>query len=165
MKKIIFIIFLAVSGAIAQTGGGFDLQQNVIGNGGWRSSGGGFTILGTMGQSNSGSPASGGGFNLIDGLWAIENPANNSPFANVGGRVTKEGGGGLVRVLMTISDPNTHFVLYTWTQSHGYYSFANIPNGQNYVITPSRRQFEFSPGSISLFISQDRNSVDFVADK
>ena len=67
------LLFLIAVSVIAQTGGGFNLEQNVIGNGGWRSDGGGFTVLGTMGQANAGSTTTGGGFHIIDGLWAIEN--------------------------------------------------------------------------------------------
>lgn len=79
----------------------FNLEQNVIGNGGWKSTGGVFTVLGTMGQSNAGSPAAGGIFHLIDGLWATENQTASSPFATVSGRVTRAGGLGIVRVLVT----------------------------------------------------------------
>src|SRR6266498_4319859 len=90
LMKVILIVsflFLVSVSAMAQTGGGFNLEQNVIGNGGWRSDGGGFTVLGTMGQSNSGLTAAGGRFHLIDGLWATENQTESSPFATITGRV------------------------------------------------------------------------------
>src|SRR5712691_2077783 len=100
MKRIpaILLALLISASAIAQTGGGFNLEQNVIGDGGWRSDGGGFTILGTMGQSNAGSTTAGGKFHLIDGLWATENQATNSPFATVSGRVVRQNGAGIPRV-------------------------------------------------------------------
>lgn len=163
MKKnlSIVLVFLTSLSVIAQTGGGYNLEQNVIGNGGWKSTGGPFTVLGTMGQANAGSTASGGGFHLIDGLWATENPTANSPFANIGGRVTRSKGKGVVRVSITITNPNTNLSYQTWTEPKGYYRFSNIPTGGNYVITVSHRHFEFDPNSISLFISQDRNNVDF----
>lgn len=150
---------------IAQTGGGFNLEQNVIGNGGWRSDGGGFTLLGTMGQSNAGSTTAGGYFHLLDGFWAIENQTANSPFANVSGRVVRRNGIGVPRVLVTITNPHANLSFQTWTEAHGNYSFANIPTGANYLITVRHRHFEFSPGSQALFISQDRNNVDFVLKK
>ena len=165
MKKILsgFLFLLITVSAVAQTGGGFNLEQNVIGNGGWRSDGGGFRLLGTMGQANAGSTAAGGGFHLIDGLWATENPAADSPFASIGGRVTRANGLGIVRVSVTITNAATNLSFQTWTQPQGYYSFPNVPVGANYVITVNHRQFQFNPDSVSIFVSQNRNSVDFVS--
>lgn len=160
----VILVFLIAVSAIAQTGGGFNLEQNVVGNGGWRSAGGGFTVFGTMGQSNAGSTASGGGFHLIDGLWAIENHTANSPFANVGGRVIRANGHGIVRVSVTITNPNTNLSYQTFTEPQGYYRFPEIPTGANYVITVSHRHFEFNPNSVSLFISQSRGNIDFVSE-
>ncbi len=75
MNKILscVAIFLIALSAVAQTGGGFNLEQNVIGDRGWKSERSGFPILGTMVQSNAGSTAAGGIFHLIDGLWSAEN--------------------------------------------------------------------------------------------
>jgi hypothetical protein len=166
MNRILsgFLFLLVTISAVAQTGGGFNLEQNVIGNGGWRSDGGGFMLLGTMGQSNAGSTAAGGGFHLIDGLWAIENPASDSPFASIGGRVVRANGSlGIVRVSVTITNPNTNLSFQTWTQPQGYYSFPNVPTGANYFIKVSHHQFEFNPDSVSVFVSQNRNNIDFVS--
>ena len=165
MKKVLSIasVFIFAISAAAQTGGSFNLEQNVIGNGGWKSTGGVFTVLGTMGQSNAGSTAAGGIFHLIDGLWATENQTASSPFANVSGRVTRPGGQGIVRVLVTITSLNTNLSYQTWTEPFGNYSFSNIPTGANYLLMVSHRQFEFEPNSVFLFMSQDRTNVDFVS--
>jgi hypothetical protein len=165
MKKItsILLILLVSISVIAQTGGGFNLQQNVIGNGGWRSDGGGFTVLGTMGQSNAGSPAAGGGFHIIDGLWAIENLTPSSTLASVSGRVTRAKGIAIPRVLVTISNPNTGLSFEVWTDAQGSYQFADIPTGQNYFVTASHRHFTFEAASFEVFVSQDRAGVDFTA--
>ncbi|MFL6375819.1 MAG: carboxypeptidase-like regulatory domain-containing protein [Pyrinomonadaceae bacterium] len=160
-SKLAIVALLLCASAIAQTGGGFDLQQNVIGNGGWRSDGGGFTVLGTMGQSNSGSPTSGGGFHIIDGLWAIENLSPASPFATVSGHVTK-GGVGIPRVLITASSPSTGLTFWALSGPHGEYSLGDIPVGASYLITADHKHFRIQPSSVSLFISQDRTDVDFV---
>lgn len=57
MKKFfsMLLISVVVASSMAQSGGGYNLEQNVIGNGGSRSAGSGFTVLGTMGQGNAGS--------------------------------------------------------------------------------------------------------------
>lgn len=165
MSKFISLLLLSIVtiSAIAQTGGGFNLEQNVIGNGGWRSDGGGFMLLGTMGQGNAGSTAAGGGFHLIDGLWAIENQTPSSPFAIVSGQVTLSNGVGLPRVLVTATNPTTNARYETFTEAHGVYALGGIPTGANYVITVSHRRFEFEPASVPLFISQDRAGLNFTA--
>ena len=54
----------------AQTGSGFDLTWNVIGGGGGsgESSGSGFSVLGTIGQTAI-SSSQGSGFSLEHGFW------------------------------------------------------------------------------------------------
>ena len=165
MRKILSfvpILLFAVT-AVAQSGGGYNLEQNVIGNGGWRSDGGVFRVLGTMGQGNAGSTASGGGFHLIDGLWATENPTASSPFAGVGGVINQSNGVGIPRVLVVALCPSLNLNLQTWTEAKGEYRFPALPTGHNYVILVSHRHFEFNPGSVSLFVSQDRTNVNFVS--
>jgi hypothetical protein len=159
----IVVVFLFAISAGGQTGGGFNLEQNVIGNGGWKSTGGVFIVLGTMGQSNAGSTAAGGIFHLIDGLWATENQTASSPFASVNGKVTRASGLGIVRVLVTMTSLNTELSYQTWTEPLGSYSLPGIPTGANYVITVNHPHFEFNPNSMALFMSQDRANVDFVS--
>ena len=165
MKRVLSIalVLLFAITAVGQTGGSFNLEQNVIGNGGWKSTGGTFTVLGTMGQSNAGSTSAGGMFHLIDGLWATENQTASSPFLSLSGRVTRPNGLGIVRVLVTITSLNTNLSYQTWTEPFGNYSFSNIPTGANYLLMVSHRQFEFEPNSVFLFMSQDRTNVDFVS--
>ena len=159
------LLFLIAVSVIAQTGGGFNLEQNVIGNGGWRSDGGGFTVLGTMGQANAGSTTTGGGFHIIDGLWAIENLTPSSPVATVGGRVTRSKGIAIPRVLVTISNPGLGTGMQTFTDAHGNYQFENIPTGQNYLVAASHNHFTFATPSTLVFVSQDRAGVDFVSEQ
>src|SRR5688572_15017009 len=126
MTRFVSVLLLSMVtlSAIAQTGGGFNLEQNVIGNGGWRSDGGGFMLLGTMGQGNAGSTAAGGGFHLIDGLWAIENRTASSPFAVISGRVTLANGVGLPRIRVTATNPTTSASYEILTRAHGLYDLT-----------------------------------------
>jgi len=156
------LILLVVASGFGQAGGGFSLEQNVIGNGGWRSDGGNFTVLGTMGQSNAGSIAAGGFFNLIDGLWAIEHQSPSSPFVKIGGVVTHAGGApGIPRVLVTIKNRTTNQSYQTYTGAHGVYELEQIPSGANYEITLSHNHFQFATAVI--FIDHDRDDVNFAS--
>jgi hypothetical protein len=58
----------AVAAAQAQSGDGFDLHWNVIGGGGGTSTGSGFAVTGTIGQTAV-SASSGDDFSIAHGFW------------------------------------------------------------------------------------------------
>lgn len=66
-----------VVGAAAHAGGGsFAITRYTIDGGGGVSSGGGFTVRGTIGQPDASIvPATGGGFALSGGFWFSSTPA------------------------------------------------------------------------------------------
>jgi hypothetical protein len=67
--------------AWAQTGGGYDLTWSTIDGGGGTSTGGGFSVSGTIGQADAVSqaaPLSGGVFELVGGFWVSFGPACTS---------------------------------------------------------------------------------------
>ena len=76
MKKkfvwFIVMLFLVVSsGSIvtwAQTGGGYDLTWNTMDGGGGLSSGGDYSVYGTIGQPDAGA-MNGGDYSLQGGFW------------------------------------------------------------------------------------------------
>ena len=68
--------------ASAQTGGGYDLTWNSIDGGGATfSTGGGYSLGGTIGQADAGA-SSGGAYSLSGGFWAGV-PANYNAFVPV----------------------------------------------------------------------------------
>jgi len=55
--------------ALAQSGGGYDLTWNTVDGGGYTfSTGGGYTLGGTVGQPDAGA-LTGGGYTLTGGFW------------------------------------------------------------------------------------------------
>ena len=53
--------------------GGFDLSWHTVDGGGGTSTGGNFTLTGTIGQhAHAGAPMTGGGFSVTGGFWAID---------------------------------------------------------------------------------------------
>ncbi len=163
--SVMGLALLIVGSCLAQSGGGFSLEQSVIGNGGWRSDGGVFTVFGTMGQHNSGSTAAGGIYNLIDGLWAIENQTASAPFVRIGGTVSRANGPGIPRVLVTLKNLTTRQTFTTFTGAHGVYEFDQVPTGANYLITLSRQELQFEPETLVVFISQARDDLNFVSQR
>ncbi len=75
MKKflsigIVFLLLLEVTSAMAQVGGTYDLSWNTVGGGGTMfSTGGGFSLGGTIGNSAAGGPMTGGQYSLTSGFW------------------------------------------------------------------------------------------------
>lgn len=76
MKRLLLILPIAalllfgVGEAQAQTGGGYDLTWNSIDGGGATfSTGGGYSLGGTIGQADAGA-SSGGAYALSGGFWA-----------------------------------------------------------------------------------------------
>jgi hypothetical protein len=74
MKRAIILGLLAaglllVPIVAAQSGGGYDLTWSTIDGGGGESTGGGFTLTGTIGQPDAGLQLSGGGYTLNGGFW------------------------------------------------------------------------------------------------
>ncbi|MCI0399326.1 MAG: hypothetical protein L0332_09460 [Chloroflexi bacterium] len=73
---LVFLLAAVVSLPIlAQSGGGFDLSWNSLDGGGATfSSGGGYSLGGTIGQADAG-PAGGGAYTLEGGFWGGAEPA------------------------------------------------------------------------------------------
>ncbi len=73
MKKIhlsIILIVLIVSlSGIALAAGSYDLSWWTVDGGGGTSTGGGFTLSGTLGQPDAGTAATGGEYSLAGGFW------------------------------------------------------------------------------------------------
>ena len=73
-KQIVFsMLLLALSLGYAQSGGDYDLSWYTIDGGGGVSSGGGYTVRGTVGQPDAGTMV-GGDYVLEGGFWAGWSP-------------------------------------------------------------------------------------------
>ncbi|HRA55861.1 MAG TPA: hypothetical protein PLQ83_19540, partial [Thermoflexales bacterium] len=70
MLPIAALLLFGVSTASAQTGGGYDLTWNSVDGGGATfSTGGGYSLGGTIGQADAGA-SSGAAYSLSGGFWA-----------------------------------------------------------------------------------------------
>ena len=74
MKRLIFVIpivllLVIVSATLVQSGSSYDLTWNTVDSGGDTSTGSGYTLVGTIGQSDAGAAMNGNGFTLAGGFW------------------------------------------------------------------------------------------------
>ena len=63
--------FLSTHAAHAQSGGGYDLSWSTIAGGGGTSTGGVYSVSGTIGQPDAGGPMTGGNYSLTGGFWSL----------------------------------------------------------------------------------------------
>ena len=68
LLRCLVVSLLLAGAARAQMGPNLDLSWNSLDSGGGTSTGGGFTLTGTIAQPDAGV-ASGGGFDLLGGFW------------------------------------------------------------------------------------------------
>ena len=69
LLTVVVGLFLLPALGLAQTGGGYSLTWSTIDGGGGKVSGSGYTLAGTIGQSDAGAALTGGDYTLIGGFW------------------------------------------------------------------------------------------------
>lgn len=91
---------------------------------------------------------------------------NNAPTAasvTVSGRARTASGKGILGVRISMTDQNGA-VRYAMTNSFGFYRFENVPAGETYILSASRKGYSFSHPTRVLSVTEDTNGVDFVAE-
>ena len=147
-----------------QTGGNFSITQSVVaGGGGQNSSGGIFSVDGTVGQSVAGDAVSNPPFAVTSGFWNFTPLAPTAANAAIGGRVRTADGNGIRGVSVRLTMPNGE-IRTALTASFGYYSFTEIPVGQTYIISVSAKKFTFSQPIVVRTVFEEISDLDFVAD-
>jgi hypothetical protein len=69
LMSLFLCVLVFSSNAIAQSGGTFTITKSVIAGGGGHSTGGTFTLDGTIGQAVAGTTSTGAPFTMISGFW------------------------------------------------------------------------------------------------
>lgn len=81
---------------------------------------------------------------------------------SVGGRVLTANGNGIRNVVVSITDPagNTRTAV---TGAFGYYSFADVPVGQTYIMSVSSKRYEFLEPTRAITVVDALDNVNFIA--
>jgi hypothetical protein len=143
-------------------GGGFVLEQSVIGAGGNKSGSTSFEVSGTMAQTVAGTSSSGGGIEIRGGFWQPLFAPTAAGVA-VSGRVTDTLGNGIGHVIVTLTDL-TGVVQLARTGPFGYYRFENIAAGQIYYVSVSAKRHAFAEPTRFINVLDEVTDVDFVAE-
>lgn len=124
-RKISFLVLslaaaLLLAGTVrAQTGGGYDLTWWTVDSGGGTVSGGGYALMGTVGQADASAALSGGGYTLMGGFWPGGSTPSVCPAPLLGVTIAGPASGYTGMQYTFTAQPNpvnpTGPVTYTWS--------------------------------------------------
>ncbi len=164
-KLLIFSasLILFSANAFGQSSGQFEITQSVVASGGGQnSSGGNFTLDGTIGQPVAGNLLIGSSFAVTPGFWNFTPLAPTAAQVTISGRVKTADGRGIRNVRVTLTAPNgeTRVVL---TSTFGFYRFDSIPVGETSIVSVFAKNFTFSQPTVVLSVLEEIGGLDFVA--
>ncbi len=81
---------------------------------------------------------------------------------SITGRILRANGTPLSGVTVQLAQPSTSSVL---TDANGNYSFAQLPAGQSYTVTPSLQDFQFTPASLTFQNLSSNQTANFTGAK
>lgn len=146
------------------SGGNFTMQKSVVAGGGTTSSGGSFSLAGTVGQTAAGDFSQNATFNERSGFWASDVQAPTAAESFIAGCVTDlQSGEGIEGVRIILTDIFTNDVQETTTNGKGNYAFTGVAVGKFYVITAIHRRYTLIPPQQVLSLVGDTTDLNFVA--
>ena len=162
INRVVYLFILAFSAPLAgttpaQSGGTFQIEKSVIAGGGGQTSGGAYTLDGTVGEAVAGITSTGGTFELGSGFWG--GGTTSSSNVTVSGRVLTSDGRGLRNATVSITDSNGVSRIST-TSSFGFFSFDNVSTGGTYTFRIVSRLFRFQPRTVQ--VNDNLTLADFV---
>ena len=119
MRKLIFFFMLAVPAiSLAQQ---YSIDWYKVAGGGGTSTGGTYTVSGTIGQHDAGGPMTGGQYSLTGGFWALISVVQTP---------------GLPNLSIHFTNPNS--VVVSWPNTGSYTLLQNTnPTGGNWATNNS----------------------------
>lgn len=167
MKTTNLILAVAVIGYLcgtgaAQSGGTYQITQSVIAGGGTTSSSGGqYSLAGTVGQSHGGQLTPAGSYSLHAGFWT---PALSPTAAavSVTGRATTSDGLGIRNAIVRLTGLDGT-VREVRTGALGVFRFDDVPVGEIYTLSIAANRFTFNEPDRVLVANSDISDILFVA--
>ncbi len=85
--------------------------------------------------------------------------------ATISGRVTGPDGHGLVQTEIRLTSNDGTINMLARSSPFGYYRFPPLPTGRTYTLTPTKKQYVFSPTSIVHDHTAEANDLDFIGSR
>jgi len=157
------LLILFSANVFGQSGGTYAITESVVAGGGQASTGGTFSLDGTVGQTAAGNRIGNAPFAVTSGFWNFAALAPTVASVAVGGRVLTADGRGIRNVRIRLTDA-TGETRMTLSSSFGYFRFEDVAVGETYVFSVKSKVFVFSSPTQVHSISGDTNDINFVAD-
>lgn len=159
------LVFGSIAHAQIASGGNYTLTQVTIASGGasgaGASTGGNFTIEGTIGQPATGKPQN-APYKIQSGFWTAPSFAPTAANAAVSGRVTNSQGQGIRNVLISMSSA-TGETRSAISSAFGYFRFDDVAAGRTYIFTAKSRRFTFTEPVLVRSIIDYVDDINFIA--
>ncbi len=150
MKRVIgvFTIAAALFAAVnAQSGGPYAIEKSVIAGGGGTSSGGTYSLQGTIGQTIAGGPSTNSPYSLQSGFWSAD-IAPTAAGVSISGRVMFSGRAVSGAIVVIALGDGT--IRHARTNAFGNFNFDDILAGQTVLIDVQSRRHRFTPQLVSI---------------
>lgn len=156
------LILLLSTVAQAQTGGDFTITQSVVASGGQNSSGGNFSLDGTIGQPLAGTNSSGGAFVAGNGFWqaAFAPTAAN---VSISGRILTADGTGIRNAVISLTPISGGQIRSARSSGFGFYCIEDVLIGETYILRISSKRFVFLPETQIVTPLDELTNVNFTA--
>lgn len=165
MNKLVLCSILLLSGVFvsAQSGGTFEITRSVISGGGDQSSGGNFSLQGTIAQPIAGYRMFGGGrYTATSGFWNYDALYPTAAMVELSGKIISANGEGIANVGVVLISPDGS-AQTTHTGTFGNFSFSGVESGRTYLINAVSRHYIFSQPSIVRYVTDNISDISFVA--
>lgn len=168
IKSYLFLFLIVAAGlctsltAQVATGGGYTLEQAVVGNGGTTTGDAQYTIDATAGQPAAGGNLVGPNYGVRDGFWSRLAIGTTAADVLVSGRVLTSNGNGLRGVRVTLTGGQLTAPRQAITGSFGYFTFIDIEAGHTYIVTVHSKLYNFSQPSQAITAMDNVTGIEFV---
>lgn len=160
---IAIVFFTALTVPVApQTGGQFAITQSITSNGGGNANGGVFGLAGTAGQNVAGTNSTGGVFVVNGGFWQVFF-APTAASVSISGRALTANAQGVKGAIVILYGGALTEPRFALTNNFGYYSFADVPVGETYILSASHKQHIFNPNTLVLNVNETFENANFTA--
>jgi hypothetical protein len=158
----LFILLVAITRGQMATGGQFVLEKTVVAGGGREKQSPPTNENGTTGQAVAGHRSQGGQYVVHSGFWTPDALAPTAAGASISGRVTVGGAQGIRNAILELTSGDGT-IRKTVSGKFGYYSFADVPVGETYLLTIRTKRFTFEQPTRVISLFDDMADVNFDA--
>ncbi|QYO65853.1 carboxypeptidase-like regulatory domain-containing protein [Leptolyngbya sp. 7M] len=147
MKRITtlqLLVLLCVTPLASQS---FEITQYLLASGGGSSTGGQFSVTGSIGQPIAGRSSAEPPYQARGGFWQFDLTPTSAP-VSISGRVLTDRGLAISLASVTVTDMQGS-VRQAISNSFGYFRFEGLRAGEHYVLAASHRQYHFNPVMIT----------------